>query len=172
MNKSICTASFKNHKQADEAINALVNEHINLKGISVIGQDYHTEEHPVGYVTTGDKAKTWGKVGGFWGAIWGLLAGSAIFIVPGIGAITAAGSLAIYLASGIEGAIVGGGLAAIIGGLANMGIPKEHIMKYKSAIEAGEFLVTIEGSQEETEKAKNILQGKETISLDIHPVEA
>jgi hypothetical protein len=34
--------------------------------------------------TSGDKIKTWGKVGAFWGGIWGLLIAPAMFFIPGV----------------------------------------------------------------------------------------
>lgn len=31
--------------------------------------------------------KYWGKIGAFWGGLWGLLFGSAMFAIPGLGPI-------------------------------------------------------------------------------------
>jgi len=52
-----------------------------MKKLSVVGKDYHTEENVIGYYNTGDRMATWGKSGLFWGWIWGLLFGSAFFII-------------------------------------------------------------------------------------------
>ena len=56
-----------------------------MKKLSIVGKDYHTEEHVVGYYSTGDRMLYWGELGAFWGGFWGLLLGSAFFWVPGIG---------------------------------------------------------------------------------------
>ncbi|MFZ3121553.1 MAG: hypothetical protein WA159_24915 [Variovorax sp.] len=56
-----------------------------MKKLSIIGKGYHTEEHALGFYTIGDRVKTWGGIGGFWGAIWGLLAGPAVFLIPAVG---------------------------------------------------------------------------------------
>ena len=56
-----------------------------MKKLSIVGKDYHTEENVVGYYTTGDRMKYWGKLGAFWGGFWGMLFGSAFFWLPGIG---------------------------------------------------------------------------------------
>ena len=42
-----------------------------MKMLSIVGKDYHTEEHVVGYYTTGDRMLYWGKPGAFWGGFWG-----------------------------------------------------------------------------------------------------
>jgi len=38
-----------------------------MKKLSIVGRDYHTDEHVVGYYNTGDRMKVWGKTGAFWG---------------------------------------------------------------------------------------------------------
>lgn len=48
-----------------------------MKKLSVVGKDYHTEENVVGFYTAGDRMKFWGKLGAFWGGLWGILFGSA-----------------------------------------------------------------------------------------------
>ena len=50
-----------------------------MKKLSIVGRDYHTDEHVVGYYNTGDRMKVWGKAGAFWGGLWGFLFGSAFF---------------------------------------------------------------------------------------------
>ncbi|MGA8792013.1 hypothetical protein [Candidatus Binatus sp.] len=52
-----------------------------------------TDEHVVGYYTTGDRMKYWGKVGAAWGSFWGLLMGAGAFAIPGIGPVLVAGPL-------------------------------------------------------------------------------
>jgi len=37
-----------------------------MKKMSIVGKDYHTDEHVVGYYNTGDRMKYWGKLGAFW----------------------------------------------------------------------------------------------------------
>ena len=56
-----------------------------MKKLSILGKDYHTEEHVVGYYKAGDRMKAWGKMGAFWGGMWGLLFGqpSLQFLVWG-----------------------------------------------------------------------------------------
>src|ERR1044071_6533414 len=64
-----------------------------MQKLYIVGKDYHTEEHVVGYYNVGDRMKVWGKLGAFWGGFWGLLFGSAFFFIPGIGPLIVFGPL-------------------------------------------------------------------------------
>lgn len=81
-----CVAIYKTHHDADDAVKELQSAGFDMKRISVIGNDYHTDEHVVGYHNTGDRMKAWGKSGAFWGG--------AFFVIPGIGPMVIAGPLA------------------------------------------------------------------------------
>jgi len=37
-----------------------------MKKLSIVGKDYHTDENVVGYYNAGDRMKYWGKQGAFW----------------------------------------------------------------------------------------------------------
>ncbi len=76
-----------------------------MKKLSIVGKDYHTEEHVVGYYNAGDRMKYWGKWGAFWGGIWGLLVGAAFFAVPGIGPVLVAGPLVAWIVGALEGSV-------------------------------------------------------------------
>jgi uncharacterized membrane protein len=160
-------AEFDLHDSAERAIQQLANASFNVKDMTIVGRDYHTEEHPVGYINTGDRMVAWGKFGAFWGSIWGILFGSAIFFVPGVGSILLAGWLVTTVVGAVEGAAVGGGLAAITAALTSIGIPKDSVIAYESAIKAGKFLVIFRGSSDDVQKAKLILQPLGANGLDI-----
>ena len=160
-------AEFDLHDSAERAIQQLTNARFDVHNLTIIGRDYHTEEHPVGYINTGDRMLAWGKFGAFWGSIWGILFGSAIFFVPGVGSVLLAGWLVATVAGAVEGAAVGGGLAAITAALTSIGIPKNSVMAYEDAIRAGKFLVIVRGSADEVQRAKSILQPLGANNLEI-----
>ena len=83
-----------------------------MKKLSVVGKGYHSEEHPVGFYTAGDRIKSWGGVGAFWGSM-GLLLALAVFLLPGLGLIALAGPLVSALVGALEGVVVVGGLSAL-----------------------------------------------------------
>jgi hypothetical protein len=119
-----------------------------------VGKDYHTEEHVIGYYNAGDRMKVWGKLGAFWGVLWGLLFGSAFFLIPGIGPIMVFGPLVGWIVAALEGAVVVGGLSALGAGLYSIGIPKDSIVKYETALKSDKFLVIAHGTTETTGAAE------------------
>ena len=64
-------AIYDSHSQAEEAVKELQRSGIDMKKLSIVGRDYHTEEQVVGYYNTGDRMKAWGKLGAFWGGSGG-----------------------------------------------------------------------------------------------------
>ncbi len=146
-------AVFATHDQAEAAIKSLSDSGYDMKNLSIIGQDYQTEEQPVGFVNTGDRMWSWGKYGAFWGTIWGLLFGSAMMFIPGIGHVMFAG----WLVGALQGALVGGSIAALGGALASIGVPENSVVEYETALKAGCFLVLAHGSEKEVQQAKDIL---------------
>jgi len=66
MTKTNCAvAVFKSHIEAETAVKELQKSGFDMKKLSIIGRDYHTEEHVVGYYNAGDRMKYWGKLGAF-----------------------------------------------------------------------------------------------------------
>jgi uncharacterized membrane protein len=76
-------AIYQTHTDADRAVKELQRGGVDMHKLSIVGKGYHTDEQVVGYYNTGDRMKYWGKVGAFWGGFWGLLFGSALFMIPG-----------------------------------------------------------------------------------------
>ncbi|MFK5915232.1 MAG: hypothetical protein QM484_12745 [Woeseiaceae bacterium] len=167
-NKHSCVAIYKTHPEAEQAIKELENAGFNMKQLSIVGKGYQTEEHALGYYNTGDRVKFWGKQGAFWGGIWGLLFGSAFFWVPGIGPLAVGGPLVSTLVGGLEGATLTGGLSALGAGLFSIGIPKDSVVKYETAIKSDKFLLIVHGSQNEVERASDILGTNEEAEIAVH----
>ena len=80
--KNVVVAVYNDHAGAEAAVKELQKAGFDMKKLSVVGRDYHTEEQVVGYYNTGDRMKLWGKFGAFWGGLWGLLFGSAFLACP------------------------------------------------------------------------------------------
>ena len=82
-------AVFGEHSTAENAIKKLKDGGVNIKKLSIIGRDYHSEENVVGFYNTGERMKYWGKMGAFWGGLWGMLFGAAFLFIPGVGPVVA-----------------------------------------------------------------------------------
>ena len=123
-----------------------------MKQLSIVGKDYHTEEAVVGYYNLGDRMKSWGGMGALWSSIWGLLFGSAFFLIPAIGPLLVAGPFVIALVGALEGAVMVGGLGVLGAALADIGIPKDSILEYETEIKAGKFMLIAHGTHIEVQK--------------------
>lgn len=165
----MAVAIFDTHTQADEAVRKLAKAGFDMKSISIVGKDYHTEEQAVGYLNVGDRAKFFGRLGAFWGGLAGLLFGSALMFVPVVGHIVVLGPLAATLASGLQGAVLGGGASALVGALTALGIPKDSVLRYETAIKADKFLVSVHGSADETCRARGVLAAAGSTEVQAHP---
>lgn len=147
-------ATFHSHEEAEQAIRELEKTGFDMKKLSIVGKDYHTEEHPVGFYNTGDRMMCWGQRGAFWGALWGTLFGSAFFVLPGLGPVLMAGPLVAVIVSAMEGAAVVGGFSALGAALASIGIPSDSIIQYESELKIGRYLLVVHGTKDEVERAQ------------------
>jgi uncharacterized membrane protein len=161
-------AVYESHADAEQAVAKLSEASFDIKQVSIIGKDYHTQEKVVGYYTTGDRMKSWGGLGAFWGGIWGLLFGAGVFLIPGIGPVLIGGPFLAALVGALESAAVVGGLSAVAAGLVSQGIPKQSAIKYESELKADKFVLVVHGTPEEAERAETILAATSPISLEKH----
>ena len=166
MSNNSIIAVYSDHADAEVAVKDLQKAGFDMKKLSIIGRDYETDQQVVGYYNIGDRMKVWGKTGAFWGGMWGLLFGSAFFLIPGIGPLVVAGPLISSIIMALEGAVVVGGLSAIGAGLASMEIPRDSIVRYETALKAGKFVLIAHGTAEAAALAKRTLSLGRPDSVD------
>jgi hypothetical protein len=97
-----------------------------------------------------------------------MLAGGLFVTVPAIGPVVVLGGFAAMVLSGIEGAVVVGGLSALGGALFSIGIPKDTVLQYENALKADEFLILVQGTAEEIKRAHEILKTTDAKQVDTH----
>ena len=169
MNKNnSVVAVYPSHTSAEAAVKELQQSGFDMQKLSIVGRDYHTDEHVVGYYNTGDRMKYWGKLGAFWGGFWGFLFGSAVFFIPGVGPLVLAGPLVGWLVGALEGAVVVGGTSALGAALFSIGIPKDSILQYETALKTDKFVVIAHGSADDVAQAQEILKRTSPEALDQH----
>ena len=161
-------AIYDTHEQAERAIKELQEAGVDMKSLSIAARDTHTDEHVVGYYNAGDRMMYWGKVGAFWGGFWGLLFGSAVFAIPGLGPILVAGPLVGWIIAGLEGAAVVGGVSAVGAGLVSIGIPKDSVLKYDVALKTDKYMLIVHGTPDDVAKAKDVITGTEHSHCAVH----
>jgi hypothetical protein len=151
-------AILKSHTEAENTVKELQRAGFDMKKLSIVGKGYHTEEDVVGYYNAGDRMMFWGKQGAFWGAMWGVLFGSAVFLIPGVGPLVLAGPLVSAIVGGLQGAVMVGGLSVLGAALASIGIPKDSILQYETAVKSDKFVLVLHGSPEELIQATTVMK--------------
>jgi hypothetical protein len=135
------------HTETEATIKELKQAAFNVKKLSIVGKDYHTDRHVVGYYNTCDCMKYWGTA------------------IPGIGPVLIAGPLIGWVFGALEETVVTGGITAIGAALNNLGIPKDSVLNYETALISGRFILLVHGTAEEVAHAQSIIQTKRARSI-------
>lgn len=161
-------AVFSHHRDAELAIGKLSDGGLDIKHFSIVGKGYHKEEQILGFYNVGDRMRSWGGTGAFWGSMWGLFAGGLMMSVPVIGPVIVLGHFAAMVFAAAEGAVVVGGLGVLGGAMASLGIPKDSVIQYETALKTDAFLLMAHGPVEEMARAKTILDTASPSRIDLH----
>ena len=163
---------FADHHAAERAVQQLAATGFPMTALSIVGKGYHTDEKVVGFYNLGDRVRFWGARGAFWGGLWGLFLGGLFLTVPIVGHVVVLGYIAATAASVVEGAVVVGGISVLGAVLASIGLPKDSVIRYETAVAADGFLVMAHGTPAEIARAGAILKAAAPSSVDAHPCTA
>ncbi len=151
--RNAVVAICNTHTEAEAAIKELKQAAFNVKKLSIVGKDYHTDKHVVGYYDTGDDhLKYWGTV------------------IRGIGPVLIAGPLLGWVLDALEETRVNGGVTAIGAALNNLGIPKASVKNYELVLKSSKFILMAHGTADEVALAQSIIQTKRGRSIDTHAI--
>ena len=168
----VLIAIYPNEEQANAVVKALIDKGFEMDLISILGKMRAIGDDTLGIynLNVGERMKSWGKQGAFWGA---LATAAGLFIVPEIGAIAAAGFIVEAIAAG---AVAGAGAMAGAAALSQLavafhrsGIPEEKIGALHKAIEDGKYLVMLRGAESEIEQWRDMLAAGHAESIDNLP---
>lgn len=79
-----------------------------------------------------------------------------------------AGPLVATIVGGTGGAVAVGDLNALGAALYSIGIPKNSIIKYEESLKADKFLLIVHGTEEDMERARDILDSVNAEEVEIH----
>jgi uncharacterized membrane protein len=161
-------AVFSDHPAAEKAVKNLMAAGFDKSKLSVVGKGVHTEERVVGFYNAGDRIIFEGSQGVVWGGFWGLFLGAILLPIPVVGPILGFGYLTASLALAVESAAVVGGLSALTAALYSIGIPRDSIVQYETALKSNGFLVMVHGSAEDMTRARAILAPSTPESLQFY----
>ena len=151
-------AVFSSPETAELAVFELRHAGFDVANLSVAGKDTPPDDQVSGYYSAGDGIRYWGGLRQVWGSLWELLNGWAFFAIPGVGPVLVAGPMAKWLVRGLENAPIFGGLGPVGAALHSLGISRDRIAAYESALAGGKFLLVMHGSTEQIAHAEKTLQ--------------
>lgn len=96
-------------------------------------------------------------IGAMLGGVAGLIAGLSHFVLPGLGAVVAAG----WLVSALAGAVAGGAAGGVVGALIEAGLSESDAAGYADGVRRGGTLVTVRVAGQDREFYEDILTGHE-----------
>jgi uncharacterized membrane protein len=167
-NKNTVVAVYETHTEAENAVRDLQKMGFDMKKLSIVGKNYQMSEDVIGYYTVGDRMKSWGATGAFWGGMWSLLFGSAFFLIPGFGPILAAGPIVAWLVGALESAAVVGGVGVLSAALLSVGVPDDKVIAYETDVKAGRFVVIAHDAHNPLDQAMLTLEATKHHSLHQH----
>jgi Heat induced stress protein YflT len=158
---------FSSRRDAEHALTELRDSGFNMDKISIIAKDGDRNDDIAGVETqkrVGNKADegaaTGAVTGTVLGGMTGLLVGLGTLAIPGVGPILLAGEVASTLATAAVGAGIGAAAGGLLGGLAGLGVPEERAKVYSDRVSRGDYLIIVDGSEEEIYRAESILQNR------------
>ncbi|MDZ7961741.1 MAG: general stress protein [Aulosira sp. DedQUE10] len=158
---------FANSQQIEQAINELKAANFPMEKVSIIAKDVEQGEH-LGEAQMSDRigdqnvnatgpvadtltATTWGSV----------LVGLSSLALPGLGAVLAAGSVGVALASCVAGVAVGAAANQnLVKALGDLGIPEERARVYSDRLQQSYYLLILDGTEAEIHRAEPILRDR------------
>jgi len=154
---------YETHDIALNALQALRDAHFPLKNISLIGHAEMVDDHV--HVKSHSLAGIGSSIGVVAGTALTILSGIGVFLIPGFGFLYGAGAI-LAVAAGLNFGMIGGGLLAL---LSWYGVKDQHIAHYEQHLNEGRWMVIAEGEETLVAKAKEILEAHAThIHLDTH----
>ncbi|MBD1913544.1 MULTISPECIES: general stress protein [unclassified Leptolyngbya] len=163
--------TFPNRRAAEHALNELRDSGFPMARVSILTKDSEDQGNIAGathHTKTDEGAKTGAAAGGALGTITGLLVGLGTLAIPGIGPILVAGATATTLATTLAGTAIGAVAGSLLGALAGLGIPEDEAHGYHDRIMRGEYLVIVDGSDDEIAQAEQILHSRGVESYKVY----
>lgn len=164
---------FSSYAVAETALNDLRDRGFAMDLVSVVGQDLDRQVDIAGAHATnrmtdlgnspdaeGNEAESGAKKGAVAGStiggVTGLLVGLGAIAIPGVGPVMLAGAAATAIASAISGTVIGAAAGSLAGGLVGLGIPEDRAQVYSDRVDAGDYLVMVDGTTADIALAESI----------------
>jgi hypothetical protein len=160
---------FASRRAAERVLPGLQNGGLSMSQVSVIAKDANevktaTADVPSKQLTDKtfvyERVQTSSATGGVVGGITGLLVGLGTLVIPGLGPVMLAGTAATAITPTHTDSTIATAKGGLLGKLIGLGIPEDHAQIYNDYITRGEYLLIVDGTAEEVNKAELILKAR------------
>jgi hypothetical protein len=157
--------SFANRTEAESALTVLRDSGFNMGKVSIAVKNEETAPDKIAGVKVTDTLGNHGKegaatgtaTGAALGGVTGLLVGLGALAIPGVGPVMLAGAIGTAAATAAAGGAIGAAAGGLVGTLVGLGIPEGQAQRYSEVVREGGYLVMVDGSEQEIQKAQAVL---------------
>lgn len=150
-------AVLSNRIQAEEAYTALEKARIPSDNVSILGKGYKTADE-FGLIDPKATAKKQAIQMAYWLIPFGFGAGYTFSYITGLNTFSWAGEIGNHVVGGLLGAISGAMGSVFVGGGVGLSFGSGDALPYRNRLDAGKYLIIVQGSESLKNKATEILQ--------------
>lgn len=143
--------------QAEAAYVALEKEEVPTDRVSILGKGYKSADE-FGLIDPNEPARKQVKLMASWLIPFGFVAGYTFSLITGLNTFAWAGEIGNHAIGGVLGAISGGLGSLLVGGGVGLIIGGGDAVPYRNRLNAGKYLVVVQGSETLIRKATRILR--------------
>ncbi|ACK73134.1 conserved hypothetical protein [Gloeothece citriformis PCC 7424] len=150
-------AVFSDRLQAEEAYTALEKAGIPLNQVTILGKGYKSADE-FGLIDPNEQAKKRAIWMAYWLVPFGFAAGYTFNLITGLETFDWAGDPWNHVLGGLLGAIGGAMGSFFVGGGVGLSTGSGDALPYRNRLNAGKYLIVVQGSETLKNKATSILQ--------------
>lgn len=150
-------AILSNRLKAEDAYSALQQAQLDITQLSILG-DGHKSADEFGLTDPNQQALKQSQKLAYWVIPFGFVAGYIFNLLTHIEIISVLSPLGNHLIGGLLGAVSGAIGALLAGGAVGWIVGSKDALIYRNRLNAGKYLVIVEGNRNAIEQATNILE--------------
>jgi hypothetical protein len=143
--------------QAEAAYSALEAKGLPMEKISILGKGYKSADE-FGFIDPNASARKQAKLMSYWLVPFGFFAGTTFSLITKLNTFAWAGEIGNHLVGGFLGAISGALGSFVVGGGTGLIFGSGDALPYRNRLQAGKYLIVVEGSPNIIDSATKILR--------------
>ncbi|GAB1541514.1 hypothetical protein NUACC21_41850 [Scytonema sp. NUACC21] len=140
--------------QAEAAFVALEKEDIKA---TILGKGYKSADE-FGLIDPNEQARKQAIFMAYWLVPFGFFAGTCFSVITGLDTFAWAGEIGNHVVGGLSGAVAGAMGSVFVGGGAGLVFGSGDALPYRNRLNAGKYLVVVQGSESLTRQATRVLR--------------